>query len=70
MREIYEQTDWPASATYIRAKLKEVSGIKDNAYINQIWNIAKNRRFVIEQSKEEWIEGQNKSKWKYNIGPF
>ena len=70
IRDIEEKVDWPASIGEIKEALKTVSGQTNNDSLNSILTIAKNRQFILSQTKSEWAPGQQKAKWKYNISPF
>lgn len=56
---------WPATVGEIKKMLKEVSGIGKGEILQANIDIAKNRRFIIPQSKDEYEDGQRHPK--YNL---
>lgn len=65
--------DWPATGAEVKKLLKERGGITSNAQLQHDLIVARNRRFILAQSKEEMSEGQTHPKFKLNdneILPF
>ena len=59
--------EWPASITDIKRIFKECGGIGSSDRQQRDVEAAKNRRFVIEQPREEWEAKQKHPKYYLNI---
>ena len=64
---------WPATGVDVKAMLKKVSGVSFNDKLQANLKAAVNRRFLLEQPKDEWEKGQKFPKYYLNeneILPF
>lgn len=58
--------EWPATLSDIRKVIK-TAGIKNNSDVQECMKIATNRRFLIPQSPDELVKGQNYPKYYLNL---
>lgn len=68
-----QDIQWPATGVEIKEMLKKVSGVSFNDKLQANLKAAVNRRFLIEQPKDEWNKGQKFPKYYLNeqeILPF
>ena len=68
-----QEIEWPAFGKDIKEMLKKISGVSFNDKLQANMKAAVNRRFLIEQPKEEWDKGQKHPKYYLNeqeILPF
>lgn len=68
-----QDIQWPATGVEIKEMLKKVSGVSFNDKLQANLKAAINRRFLIEQPKDEWNKGQKFPKYYLNeqeILPF
>lgn len=68
-----QDIQWPATGVEIKEMLKKISGVSFNDKLQANMKAAVNRRFLIEQPKEEWDKGQKHPKYYLNeqeILPF
>lgn len=68
-----QDIQWPATGVEIKEMLKKVSGVAHNEKLQANLKAATNRRFLIEQPKDEWAKGQKFAKYYLNeqeILPF
>ena len=62
-----EITEWPTTLTDIRKKIFIAkAGVKNNDELQACMTMATNRRFLIQQPREEWEEGQKKPRYYLN----
>jgi hypothetical protein len=63
LRDGQELIKWPATITEIKRIIKECGGVGSNDRQQRDVEAAKNRRFIIEQPREEWQPGQKHPKY-------
>lgn len=63
LRDGQELIKWPATITEIKRIIKECGGVGSNDRQQRDVEAAKNRRFIIEQPREEWQPGQKHPKF-------
>lgn len=61
-----QEIEWPAFGKDIKEMLKKISGVSFNDKLQADMKAAVNRRFLIEQPKEEWDKGQKHPKYYLN----
>ena len=71
--EAQHKMDWPASRTAFEQNILIPNGVTDSAEMKELTQIALNRRFIIEQTRDEMKAGQRNPRLKingYEIPPF
>lgn len=63
LRDGQELIKWPATITEIKRIIKECGGVGSSDRQQRDVEAAKNRRFIIEQPREEWQPGQKHPKY-------
>lgn len=66
MIKMKDMLEWPAKPADIQAKFQELGGLTV-AGAKEAYKRAKNIRYIVEQDKSEWAEGQSYSKMKYYL---
>ena len=67
LTQYQNEVEWPATQTEIKQKiLKEKACIKDNNDLQDCITMAYNRKFIVEQSKDEYTQGQKHPKYYLN----
>ena len=59
--------EWPATVTDIKRIFKECGGVGGSDRQQRDVEAAKNRRFIVEQPREEWATGQKHAKYNLNL---
>lgn len=59
--------EWPATVTDIKRIFKECGGVGSSDRQQRDVEAAKNRRFIVEQPREEWATGQKHAKYNLNL---
>lgn len=59
--------EWPATVTDIKKIFKECGGVGNSDRQQRDVEAAKNRRFIVEQPREEWEKGQKHPKYYFNL---
>ncbi len=59
--------EWPASISDIKRIMKECGGVGSSDRQQRDVEAARNRRFIVEQPKEEWTKGQKHPKYYLNL---
>ena len=59
--------EWPASVSDIKRIFKECGGVGSSDRQQRDVEAARNRRFIVEQPKEEWTKGQKHPKFHLNL---
>ena len=67
LRDGQELIKWPATITEIKRIIKECGGVGSSDRQQRDVEAAKNRRFIIEQPREEWQPGQKHPKYFLNL---
>lgn len=67
LRDGQELIKWPATITEIKRIIKECGGVGSSDRQQRDVEAAKNRRFIIEQPREEWQPGQKHPKFYLNL---
>ena len=66
MIKMKDMLEWPAKPADIQAKFQELGGLTVSG-AKEAYKRAKNIRYIVEQDKSEWAEGQSYSKMKYYL---
>ena len=67
LKEAQNDCQWPATANQIKNIFKKHGGVGSSDRQQRDLKAAQNRRFIVEQPREEWSENQKFPKYNLNI---
>lgn len=67
LRDGQNLIEWPATVSDVKRIFKECGGVGSSDRLQRDVEAAKNRRFIVEQPREEWATNQKHAKYNLNL---